>query len=221
MHPSMEPIHLLDQANGNAEDRLDLNQPNIRVVAQPAPSDNPLISTANLKEFAEKELTGLDLSTITRGISAIVPESEYWELNEYGLVYYRKIWFKKEYLLVIDLIKYIVESMKKAASFYKKYGHIRKILIVVTLEQVLGEHLAYPEDPDKRRIELRKCKLPEVYADAGCPAEDLVDREHLISTVDKEIVFPLIQAFDGPIKQKKNDPARRKLIEHIVERRFW
>ena len=97
--------------------------------------------------------------------------------------------------------------MKKAASFYKKYGHIRKILIVVTLEQVLGEHLAYPEDPDKRRIELRKCKLPEVYADAGCPAEDLVDREHLISTVDKEIVFPLIQAFDGPIKQKKNDRA--------------
>ena len=39
MHPSMEPINLLDQANENAEDRLDLNQPNIRVVAQPDPSD--------------------------------------------------------------------------------------------------------------------------------------------------------------------------------------
>ena len=100
-----------EQAEERAEDILDLNQPNIAVFAEPSDNpSNPLISTADINEFAEKELKkleGLDLSTIAGGIYAITPprikqtayrieQTEYWELKECGLVYYRRIWFKKE-----------------------------------------------------------------------------------------------------------------------------
>ena len=188
-----------------------------------------------INAFAEKELKVFDVSTTAGGIYAVTPprrlteypidRTEYWEINECGLVYYRKIWAECEerdqkYLLSLDLIKYIVESIHKAGLFYDQCGYIGRIQITARLDQVSGKKLAYTEDTDKRSIERQECTTPDVFAYAGCLSQDLADREHWINTVD-ETVFPLIQAFDGPIKQRKDDPERRKRIEQIVERRFW
>ena len=240
MHPIMQCIHRNRQSCKEAEERtedfLELNRPNITVFTYPEPSDNPFNALiADINAFAEKELKVFDVSTTAGGIYAVTPprrlteypidRTEYWEINECGLVYYRKIWAEREkrdhkYLLSVDLIKYIVESIHKAGLFYDQCGYIGRIQITARLDQVSGKKLAYLEDTDKQSIERQECTTPDVFAYAGCLTQDLVDKEYLINTGD-EIVFPLIQVFDGPIKQRKNDPARRKRIEQIVERRFW
>ena len=229
MSINIQDIDRSDQSFEQAEKRakclLDLNQPNIAVFAEPSDNpSNPLISTAGINEFAENELKELSLSKTAGGIYGLTsPRNKYWEVNEFGLVYYRRILAKKkegnyEYLSSAELVKYIVELIKKAASFYKKCGYIGNILIIARLDQVSGEKLAGMEDINKclpiERIKRQKY-ISHGYADTGCLSENLVDREHLINTVDK-LVTPLLQAFNIPAPSEES----RELIEGVVEGRF-
>lgn len=225
----------IEQSDNNAASHLDLNEPNITVIVEPTGFDKPCkTSIEHINEVAENRLKAFDVSTAAGGIYAVTPthnrltgepikQTECWEINECGRVYYRRIWPKRternyEYLLSLNLMKYIVESMKTARSVYQTCGYIENIEIRAYLQQVFGEHLAYTQDDDKQEIEQQECKSPHISVHEACRAEQLVDREHLISIVDS-IVFPFIRAFDGIIKQRRNDPARRDRIARIVDGR--
>ena len=226
MHPTMESINRIEkrlrQADENAEGHLDLKQPNIRVITHPEPFDNCLISTADISKFAEQELKGLGLSTIEGGVFAITRESEYWELDEYGSVYYRrKLRMDKgdetdvEHLSAQQVAKEIVTLINTATSFYEKCEYNGNIDVIATLCEVLGEKMGYmryihwAHSEDVRRHE---CEESCVACSVPCHPQDLTDKEYLTNTLYK-LTDPLFKAFKHcpPIEIK------RKLIEQILK----
>ena len=206
MDPIMQSIErneqVFEQCEERTKDLLELNRPNITVITHPDASKNPLISTVGIEEFDHSK-------------------SKYWKLHECGLAYHRRILARKpehnyKYLSSNQLIRYIIESIARSASFYKKRGDIGNILITATLDQILSEQLAGLEDINKylaiENVEQQKCMTLRVSAEAGCLSEDLVDREHLMNTVDN-LVAGLFPAFN--INYSSED--RRTLIKYVLE----
>lgn len=230
MHPDMKAVKQIDRADKMADGFLNLNQPNIRVIAQPEPSNSHVISIRDIKEFAERELEGLELEETTGGIYAITPsrweeQTEYWNLSECGVFYHSRIWNKTrkdgyEYLSFTRLIKYIVKWISKAGYFYKQSEYSGDIAITVCVYEVLDEPLAALEDVNYlcaiESVEEQKFQAPEVFADARCLAKNLVDREHVIDTVEKLVVDDLLQRSNIFI-HSGDSRAWRKLIEEIVD----
>ena len=147
MHPDMKAVKQIDRADKMADGCLNLNQPNIRVIAQPEPSNSHVISIRDIKEFAERELEGLELEETTGGIYAITPsrweeQTEYWNLSGgCGVFYHSRIWNKTrkdgyEYLSFTRLIKYIVKWISKAGYFYKQSEYSGDIAITVCVYEV-------------------------------------------------------------------------------------
>ena len=226
MHPDMKAVKQIDRADKMADGFLNLNQPNIRVIAQPEPSNKHITSITDIKEFAEDELKGLCLSNIPGGICAVTSaQDEYWNLSECGVFYHSRIWDKTrkegyEYLSFTRLIKYIVKWITKAGYFYRQSEYSGDIAITVCVYEVLDEPLAGLEDVNYLRaiesVEEQKFQAQEVFADARCLAKNLVDREHAIDTVEKLVIDGLLQRSNIFI-HSGDRRAWRKLIEEIVD----
>ena len=215
------------------------DEPNITGVVHPIFPYRPIISTGDIYEFVEMNDNSFpfnnwenDFGTRRVGggvcFMGIGSGQNYWELNEYGIVYYASKLYKttakraneqEEYLHYRQFVSAISELIRGTRSFYEKCGYLGNIEITVRLQQVLGEKLSYglddgPSYMEFNSIKRQRCLNSQVSTSAQCLARNLVKKEKVIEVVNG-LIGQLLWAFnvDG-------STVRGGLIERMLEREF-
>ena len=211
------------------------DEPNITVIIHPIFPYRPIMSTGNIYEFIKMGYSipfndsAIDFGTrrVAGGVCFMGNRSgqNYWELNEYGLVYHRKELHKEiakhsneeeEYLHYRQFILTIGELIQNAQSFYEKCGYLGNIEIIVQLQQVFEERLGgYRWGDDLSYIEFdsikrQQCLNSQVSASTQCLARDFMKMDKFMEIVD-ELVGELFWAFNVD-----NPTLRRELVERIL-----
>ena len=217
------------------EERIKLlfrtNEPNLTAIAHPVFPYRPIIATEDIHDFASKnELVWNDYSSRVAGgfsVSTIRHEDlyQYWELNEYGIVYHRATLNRRtstfdreeeEHLDFRQFVATIGELIQKAQSFYEECEYLGNIEIKVQSREVFGEKLGFYNlynRPSRREFDLIKrqqCLDSQVLVSTQCLPRDLAEREKFIGVVD-QLAGQLLWAFNI------DEPAeRKKFVEHIL-----
>ena len=211
------------------------NEPNLTAIARPVFPYRPVIATADIYDFAIKNrLVWSDYSSRVAGgfsVSTIRHEDlyEYWELNEYGIVYHRvelstqpSTFANKEtedYLDFRQIVSTIGELIQKAQSFYERCEYLGNIEIKMQLREVFGKKLgldgSYNETSRKKfdSIKRQKCLDSQVLVSTQCLPRDLMEREKFIGIVD-QLAGQLLWAFNID-----NPTERKELVGRILEKR--
>ena len=212
------------------------DEPNITVVVHPIFPYRPIMSTGDIYEFIKMGHSipfndqAIDFGTrrVEEGVCFMGNRSgqNYWELNEYGIVYHRRALYKEtakhsneqeECLHYRQFVSTISELIQDARSFYEKCGYLGNIEITVRLQQVLGEKLGLGDGLsyiELDSIKRQQCLNSQVSTSAQYLARNLMKKEKVIEVVD-ELAGQLLWAFNV------DDPtARRGLIERMLEREF-
>ena len=150
---------------------------------------------------------------------------QYWELNEYGIVYHRITLDRQtstfareaeEHLDFRQFVATIGELIQKAQFFYEKCEYLGNVEITVKLRKVFGEKLGFynlynrPSRVKFDSIKRQQCLDSQVLASTHCFPRDLVEREKFIGVVD-QLTGQLLWAFNI------DEPAeRKKFVEHIL-----
>ena len=208
------------------------NEPNLTAIARPVFPYRPVIATADIYDFASKNgLIWNDYSSRVAGgfsVSTIRHNNpyEYWELNEYGIVYHKvelcrvKSTFARteteEHLDFRQIVSTIGELIEKTQSFYKKCEYLGNIEIAVQLREVFGEKLGFYELYDKPSrvkfdsIKRQQCLDSQVLASTQCLPIDLMKREKFIGIVDR-LAGQLLWAFNIDDLTESKELVRRVL----------
>lgn len=216
------------------------DEPNITGVVHPIFPYRPIISTGDIYEFMKMNDNSFPFNNWendfgTRRVEGgvcfmgIGSGQNYWELNEYGIIYYGSTLYKEtakraneqeEYLHYRQFVSIISELIRGTRSFYEKCGYLGNIEITVRLQQVLGEKLglyglvdgtSYIEFDSIKR---QQCLNSQVSTSAQCLARNLVKKERVIEVVN-ELAGQLLWAFNV------DDPTVRiRLIERMWGREF-
>ena len=225
---------ILERIEERVKSLFRTNEPNLTVVARPVFPYRPVIATADIYDFASKNgLVWNDYSSRVAGgfsVSTIRHEDlyQYWELNEYGIVYHRTTLDRRtstfarkaeEHLDFRQFVATIGELIQKAQSFYKKCEYLGNIEITVQSREVFGEKLGFYElynKPSRKKFDLIKqqqCVDSQVLASIQCFPRNLVERGKFIGVVD-ELAGQLLWAFNID-----NPTERKELVKRILERR--
>ena len=226
---------ILERTEERIKSLFDTNEPNLTVVARPVFPYRPVIATADIYDFASKNgLVWNDYSSRVAGgfsVSTIRHNNpyEYWELNEYGIVYHRATLDRRtstfasketeDYLDFRQIVSTIGELIQKAQSFYERCEYLGNIEIKMQLREVFGKKLgfdgSYNETSLKKfdSIKRQQCLDSQVLASTQCFPIDLMEREKFIGIVD-QLAGQLLWAFniDNPME-------RKELVKRILERR--
>ena len=226
---------ILERTEERIKSLFRTNEPNLTAIARPVFPYRPVIATADIYDFASKNgLVWSDSSSRVAGgfsVSTIRHEDlyQYWELNEYGIVYHRvELWRQKstfanketeDYLDFRQIVSTIGELIQKAQSFYERCEYLGNIEIKMQLRKVFGKKLgldgSYNETSRKKfdSIKRQKCLDSQVLASTQCFPIDLMEREKFIGIVD-QLAGQLLWAFNI------NNPTERKeLVGRILEKR--
>ena len=199
---------------------FDTNEPNITVVVHPIFPYRPIMSTGDIYEFIKMgrsiPFNDREIDFGTRRVEGGVcfmgnrNGSNYWELNEYGIVYHRRTLYKEiakrsneqeEYLHYQQFVSTISELIQDARSVYEKCGYLGNIESTVRLQQVLGEKLGFYRLGDGRSyiefdsIKRQQCLNSQVSTSVQCLARNLV-KEEKITEVVNELAGQLLWAFN-------------------------
>ncbi len=211
------------------------NEPDLTAIAHPVFPYRPIIATADIYDFASKNgLVWNDCSSRVAGgfsVSTIRHNNpyEYWELNEYGIVYHRvELWRQKstfanketeDYLDFRQIVSTIGELIQKAQSFYERCEYLGNIEIKMQLREVFGKKLgldgSYNETSYKKfaSIKRQQCVDSQILVSTQCLPRDLMEREKFIGIVDR-LVGQLLWAFNID-----NPTERKVLVGRILEMR--
>ena len=226
---------ILERAEERINSLFHTNEPNLTAIAHPVFPYRPVIATADIYDFASKNrLVWNDCSSRVAGgfsVSTIRHEDlyEYWELNEYGIVYHRVELStqtstfankeKEDYLDFRQIVSTIGELIQKAQSFYERCEYLGNIEIKMQLREVFGKKLgldgSYNETSRKKfdSIKRQECLDSQVLVSTQCLPRDLMEREKFIGIVD-QLAGQLLWAFniDNPTEKKE-------LVGRILEMR--
>ena len=174
-------------------------RPNLEILARPIFPSRPIISPPEIHEFMILEplipTTGrnIDLATrrVTGGacyIKSMYP-MDYWELNEYGVVYHKTGLSKEpcpgrwdpgdgdkdeeEYLDSQDIGSNIYKFLENVKDFLERCKYRGDIEITVTLREIQGEKLKFPDDRHPSFVEERESVQSEVSAYGQCSPHEL------------------------------------------------
>ena len=186
---------ILERTEERIKSLFDTNEPNLTVVARPVFPYRPVIATADIYDFASKNgLVWNDYSSRVAGgfsVSTIRHNNpyEYWELNEYGIVYHRATLDRRtstfasketeDYLDFRQIVSTIGELIQKAQSFYERCEYLGNIEIKMQLREVFGKKLgfdgSYNETSLKKfdSIKRQQCLDSQVLASIQCFPIDL------------------------------------------------
>ena len=222
---------ILERTEERIKSLFDTNEPNLTAIARPVFPHRPIIATADIYDFASKNgLVWSDYSSRVAGgfsVSTIRHEDlyQYWELNEYGIVYHRTTLDRRtstfareaeEHLDFRQFVATIGELIQKAQSFYKKCEYLGNIEITVQSREVFGEKLGFYEKPSRVKfnsIKRQQCLDSQVLASTQCLPIDLMKREKFIGIVDR-LAGQLLWAFNiDDLTESK------ELVRRVLERR--
>lgn len=217
---------ILDRTEERINSLFHTNEPNLTAIAHPVFPYRPVIATADIYDFASKNgLVWSDSSSRVAGgfsVSTIRNEDlyEYWELNEYGIVYHRVELStqtstfankeKEDYLDFRQIVSTIGELIQKAQSFYERCEYLGNIEIKMQLREVFGKKLGLDGSSNETSrkkfdsIKRQKCLDSQVLASTQCFPIDLMEREKFIGIVD-QLAGQLLWAFniDNPTERKE------------------
>ena len=203
---------------GNSQ-HLSSNFPTLTVIARPIFPYRPVISTSDIYELHSKQLS--PPRRVAGGV-AYLDEGRSLELNEYGIVYQKKIMFIGsdepgiEYGRFIRDMSFVIEYAKK---IYEKCGYLGNIEVIAKLQEVLNKKLYDSGSPmDVWKITENTsggpvCHDSDVFASKQCMARDLENAEKKRDIVE-ELTCQLLWAFDIPIDQ----PQIKKQVRDRIER---
>ena len=194
------------------------NFPTFTVIARPVFPYRPLTSASNIHESHRGPLWPPRRVT---GGNFCYNEEEYWELNEYGIVYYRVVLFIQagdgiDYGIFLSNIN---ELIQRANSLYVDCGYIGNIDVTVQLQRIYGKKLLDTEGYEYgRKITEDLDAEPmtfdtEILTSKQCLARDLEDEKERKDIVE-ELTCQLLWAFNIPVDQ----PTIREKIRKRIER---
>ena len=215
---------ILDRTAERIQSLFETNEPTLTVVAHPVFPYRPVVSTADIFDFASQDRFCLksSLSRVAGGIYALTEKGldskGYWELNEYGLVYHwarlprMPLWStstgKQVPLDFQHFVSTIVELIQQVRSFYEKCEYSGNIEITAKLRKVFNDTLIFRENehPNLKGT----CVDSTVLSSTQCLPRTLTQNEKVVDVVD-ELIIRLLWAFniDAP-------STRRRLIERIL-----
>ena len=177
--------------------------PSITVIAKPVFPYRPVISARDIYKLCEE--AGLfPLRSVTGGVSSIHPK-EYYEFNEYGVVYHRIVLpiYSQQEINYSAFILYLSSLIDKSKTLYKKCEYMGNIEISAHLQGVLDKELgdpgghAYGESKitDGSFPEGPKCSDSEVFVSTQCLARDL-ENEKRKNDIVEELTCELLWAFN-------------------------
>ncbi len=216
---------ILERTEERIKSLFHTNEPNLTSIARPVFPYRPVIATADIYDFASKNgLVWNDYSSRVAGgfsVSTIRHEDlyQYWELNEYGIVYHRATLNRRtskfdreeeEHLDFRQFVAGIGELIQKAQSFYKKCEYLGNVEITVKLREVFSEKLGFynlynrPSRTKFNLIKRQQCLDSQVLVSTQCLPRHLAEREKFIGVVD-QLASQLLWAFDidEPVERKK------------------
>ena len=180
---------ILERTEERIKSLFRTNEPNLTAIAHPVFPYRPVIATADIYYFASKNgLVWNDHSSRVAGGFSVSTRRhnnpyEYWELNEYGIVYHRATLNRRtskfgreaeEHLDFRQIVSTIGELIQKAQSFYEGCEYLGNIEIEVQLREVFWEKLGFYELYNKpsltkfNLIKRQQCLDSQVLASTQC-----------------------------------------------------
>ena len=191
--------------------------PTFTVITRPVFPYRPLISASKIYDSHQGPLWPPRRVT---GGHFCYNEEEYWELNEYGIVYHRVILFIRpggsiDYGLFLWRIN---DLIKHAKALYEDCGYQGNIEVTTRLRNIFGKKLLDTEGYEYgRKITEDLHAEPitfdtEVLTSKQCLARDLEDEKERKDIVE-ELTCQLLWAFNIPVDQSRIREKIRKRIE--------
>lgn len=176
-----------------------LESPNLELIARPVFPYRPLISPSEIHEFMVLEplipTTDRNINLNTRRVIGgacyihSVDPMVYWELNEYGVIYHMTGLSKEPFPVTLgsgdddaeedwflhsdDIGKNIYVFLANVKDFLERCQYLGNIEITVTLREIQGEKLRFPDDRHPSYAEDRESLEPEVSGSVQCLPQDL------------------------------------------------
>ena len=173
--------------------------PNLELLARPVFPYRPLISPLEIYEFMRvhplipftEAISDFGTRKVTGGVCYIQRRypPDFWELNEYGIMYHRTALSREpfhgtqglgdgdideeKYLDSEDIGRNIYVFLGNAKDFFQKCQYLGNVEITVKLREVLGEKLVFPDDLHPSFVEERQSVESEVAASCQCLPRDL------------------------------------------------
>ena len=195
--------------------------PTFTVIARPVFPYCPLTSASNIYEAHRGPLWPPRRVT---GGHFCYDEKEYWELNEYGIVYHRTVLFIRagngiDYGIFLWRIN---ELIKRANALYVDCGYQGNIKVTARLRNIFGRELidtesySYGSEITENLYAEPMSFDTEVLASKQCLARDLKDEKEGKDIVE-ELTCQLLWAFNIPIDKPKIREKIRKRIERNLQ----
>ena len=183
---------ILNQIEERANSFHDPNKPSISAIARPRFPYKPIISTRAIHDFMGTG-GGFGRITLSRAPGGAISrtDSDYWELNDHGIVYGwlpLSVRANPEEIDHKDIFDAAIQLLNYSALFYEKCKYRGSIKMSMHLRNVAGKRLIYSDRPGQSaQYGECKCHNSEVPASAQFPSETLVnsDMEAVLSTIEK------------------------------------
>ena len=176
-----------------------LDMPNLELIARPVFPYRPLMSPSEVHEFMVLEPLipttdrNINLNTrrVTGGVCCIqsMCPPDFWELNEYGFMYHRMGLssepFKgvqssdddeveeERFLHADDFERNVYIFLENVKDFLERCQYLGNIEITVTLREIQGEKLRFPDDRHPSFAEDRESLESEASGSVQCLPQDL------------------------------------------------
>ena len=185
--------------------------PDFTVIARPVFPYRPLISASKIYESHRGPLSPPRRVT---GGHFCYDEREYWELNEYGIVYNRVVLFIPrdqgiEYRVFLYHINELIQHANKLYEDCKYQGNVE---VTAHLQNILRRELTNTEITQNIRAEPMSFDS-EVRASKQCLARDLTDEKEQKDLVE-ELTCQLLWAFNIPVD---NPNIREKIRNRLAD----
>ena len=194
--------------------------PTFTVIARPVFPYRPLTTISNIYELHRGPLWP---PRRVIGGHFCYNEEEYWELNEYGIIYHRVVLFiqPEDGIDYGIFLWHINELIKRANALYVNCGYQGNIEVITHLRNIFGRELIDTESYSygKKITENLDAEAQsfdtEGIASTQCLARDLESKDKRKDLVE-DLTCQLLRAFNIPIDK----PQIRGKIRKRIEREF-
>ena len=222
---------ILDRIDDRVKRFCIQDKPSLTVIAQPVYPYRPVITTSDIYELHERQ--PFPPRKVTGGVANVRNDDTFFEINEYGIVYYRNVLYDYNgrdydeqdtdyYINYFNLFKYIRSLITLTKGIYEKCEYVGNIMVSAKLQNVIGTQLYEPESNYIRKITEHivdgpVCSDSEVYAATQCMPRDFNNSDRLIDIVE-ELVHQLIWAYNIPINKTWVKDRVGKQIEYYIHK---
>ena len=221
---------ILDRIEERAKRFSIQDKPSLTVIAQPLYPYRPVITTSEIYELLER--VSFPPRKVAGGVANVRNHDIFFELNEYGIVYHRKVLSEHQQtnrhheftgvaLDYYDFIRTIRILIYQAKRLYEKCEYVGNIEVSAKLQNVIGTQLYEPASNYIKRFTEHipdgpVCSDTEVYASTQCMPRDFNNTDNLIDIVE-ELIHQLIWAFNIPINESWVKERVGKQIEDFIK----